>query len=195
MGVVMTVANCLGLVVFVPMVSRLFVERRSMMIAILQSANGIAHGVSAPLIQLLFSGIAWRTTYLVQAPFMAAAVLPLAAVFRRADPRQVGGNSAPHSADPAWLGLGEAMRTPHFWLLFAVYLFTGLGSLFVSLHQFAFAIDIGFDGLYAAGVLGSGAFLAVPGSLVTGPCRITSVARCLRSSSTACRFSGPAVPC
>ena len=54
---------------------------------------------------------------------------------------------------PGWL-LGEAIRTPHFWLLFAVYMFTGLGSFFVSLHQLAFAVDVGFDKLYAAEVLG-----------------------------------------
>src|SRR5207253_8979771 len=32
----------------------------------------------------------------------------------------------------------------------------------------AFAVDIGFDKLYAAEVLGMGAFLAVPGIVVTG---------------------------
>jgi MFS family permease len=172
-GLVMTVgSNCLGLVVFVPILSRLFVRRRGMAISIVQSANGIARGVSAPLIQLLISGLGWRTTYLVQAGFMAAAVLPLAAMFRGADP--AGAEPARRVADaPAaprahgW-SLGEAMRTPHFWLLFAVYMFTGLGSFFVSLHQLAFAIAIGFDKLYAAEVLGIGAFLAVPGIIVTG---------------------------
>src|SRR5207247_4934526 len=64
--------------------------------------------------------------------------------------------------------LTESMRTPHFWLLFSVYLFTGLGSYFVSLHQLAFAIDIGFDRIYAAWVLGMGALLAVFGTIVTG---------------------------
>src|SRR6266852_3915142 len=70
-------------------------------------------------------------------------------------------------ARPGWT-LGEAMRTPHFWLLFSVYMFTGLGSYFVSLHQLAFAIDIGFDRIYAAWVLGMGALLAVFGTIVTG---------------------------
>ena len=70
-------------------------------------------------------------------------------------------------AGAGW-SLGEAMRTPHFWLLFSVYMFTGLGSFFVSLHQLAFAVDIGFDKLYAAQVLGMGAFLAVPGIVITG---------------------------
>ena len=111
---------------------------------------------------------------------MAAVVLPLAALFRRAEPgrrRPRRATGAVPNADrrrrsgrlagAGWT-LGEAMRTPHFWLLFSVYLFTGLGSFFVSLHQLAFAVDIGFDKLYAAEVLGMGAFLAVPGIVVTG---------------------------
>jgi MFS family permease len=60
------------------------------------------------------------------------------------------------------------MRTPHFWLLFAVYLLTGLGSFLVSLHQLAWAIDVGFDPLYAASVLGTGSLLAVVGTIGTG---------------------------
>jgi MFS family permease len=178
-GIVMTVgANCLGLVVFVPMLSRYFVRRRGMAISIVQSANGIARGISAPLVQLLISLIGWRTTYMAQAGLMAVLVLPLAALFRRAEappapPSDGGIPIDPPGAAPAavpyfgWT-LAEAMRTPHFWLLFAVYLFTGLGSFFVSLHQLAFAVDIGFDKLYGAEVLGMGAFLAVPGIVVTG---------------------------
>jgi MFS transporter, OFA family, oxalate/formate antiporter len=178
-GVVMTIgANCLGLVVFVPLLSRYFVRRRGMAISIVQSANGIARGLSAPLVQVLIALIGWRTTYLCQAAFMALCILPLAALFRGADPRRpppvregVSPDTGP--AEPlleprrGWT-LAEAVRTPHFWLLFAVYMFTGLGSFFVSLHQLAFAIDIGFDRIYAAEVLGAGAFLAVPGIIVTG---------------------------
>jgi MFS transporter, OFA family, oxalate/formate antiporter len=177
-GVIMTIgANCLGLVVFVPLLSRYFVRRRGFAISIVQSANGIARGVSAPLVQVLISLIGWRTTYLYQAGFMALCVLPLAALFRGADPaRTPAREGAPPPTDvegppPAlrrgWT-LAEAIRTPHFWLLFAVYMFTGLGSFFVSLHQLAFAIDVGFDRIYAAEVLGMGAFLAVPGIVVTG---------------------------
>jgi MFS family permease len=106
---------------------------------------------------------------------MAAIALPLARVFRRVDDtiglsRGSGAAAAtgPAAALRAGWSLGEAIRTPHFWLLFSVYLFTGLGSFFVSLHQLAFAIDVGFDRIYAAGVLGMGALLAVFGTIVTG---------------------------
>ena len=177
-GVVMTFgANCLGLVVFVPILSRHFVRHRGMAISIVQSANGFARALSAPAVQFLISGIGWRSTYLMQAAFMAAVVFPLAAWFRRADPprspqRELGAEAAtaaaPVVAPRGGWTLREAMRTPHFWLLFAVYLFTGLGSFFVSLHQLAFAVDRGFDKLYAAEVLGMGAFLAIFGTIITG---------------------------
>ena len=64
-GIVMTIgANCLGLVVFVPLLSRQFVRRRGMAISIVQSANGFGRAASAPLVQLLISTIGWRATYL-----------------------------------------------------------------------------------------------------------------------------------
>jgi MFS transporter, OFA family, oxalate/formate antiporter len=177
-GVLMTLgANGLGLVVFVPILSRRFVSNRGMAISIVQSANGFARAASAPLAQLLISAIGWRHAYLAQAAFMGVLVWPLAALFRRDEP------PAPRvsqSASPPGEGVGaarpmrrdwtlaEAIATPHFWLLFTVYLCTGLGSFFVSLHQLAFAVDSGFDKLYAASVLGFGAFLAVGGTIVTG---------------------------
>jgi MFS family permease len=124
----------------------------------------------------MISTIGWRQTFLAQAAFIAAAVPLLAAVFRRAGRYPIalettaapGRDAAPAPLpSPGWT-LSDALRTPQFWLLFAVYLFTGVGSFLVSLHQLAFAIDVGFDKLYAAGVLGIGAFLAIGGTIVTG---------------------------
>jgi MFS family permease len=108
---------------------------------------------------------------------MAVMVVPLAAMLRRGEPPSPASTessgAAPASTEPTtalapgWT-LAEAARTPHFWLLFAVYLFTGLGSFLVSLHQLAFAVDRGFDKLYAAEVLGMGSFLAIIGTILTG---------------------------
>jgi len=177
-GVVMTIgANCLGLVVFVPLLSQWFVRRRGMAISIVQSANGFGRAASAPLAQLLISAIGWRRAYLTQAALMVALVLPLAGFFRGTDPASAATKTAPESPrerpevasplDRDWT-VGEAMRTRHFWLLCIVYLCTGLGSFLVSLHQLAFAVDVGFDKLYAATVLGLGSFLAIAGTILTG---------------------------
>jgi MFS family permease len=176
-GIVMTIgANCLGLVVFVPLLSQWFVRRRGMAISIVQSANGFGRAASAPLAQLLISAIGWRRAYLTQAALMVALVLPLAGFFRGTDPsaatkapaespRDRSGVAAPSDRD--WT-VRDAMRTRHFWLLSIVYLCTGLGSFLVSLHQLAFAVDVGFDKLYAATVLGLGSFLAIAGTILTG---------------------------
>jgi len=174
-GVVMTLgANCLGLLVFVPLLSRLFERRRGTAISILQSGNGGARAVSAPAAQLGIDAIGWRGTLLVEAGFIAVVILPLAALFRHADRRAQRSEPAdatsavpPPLATRSWT-LGEAVRTPHFWLLFVVYMCTGLGSFFVSLHQLAFAVDQGFDKLYAAEVLGLGSLLGIVGVIATG---------------------------
>ena len=171
-------ANCLGLVVFVPLLSRHFVRRRGMAISIVQSANGFARAVSAPLVQLGVSGIGWRPTYLVQAALMARGRAaaggavpprrPAPPASAGAQPSSAGPSRAPAAAPRAAGRLARRCARRISGCLFAVYLFTGLGSFFVSLHQLAFAIDIGFDRIYAAEVLGMGAFLAVFGTIVTG---------------------------
>jgi MFS family permease len=168
-GVVMTLgANCLGLVVFVPVLSRRYVRHRGLAVAIVQSANGFARAFSAPLSQALILGLGWRGAYLVQGGFMAAAFLPLAALFQRSEPEHAGTAAARAAAAAEGWTLRQAMRTPHFWLLSLVYVFTGLGSFLVALHQLAFAVTMGFDKLYAAEVLGLGAFLSLPGVILTG---------------------------
>ena len=172
-GVVMTFgANCLGLLVFVPMISTLFVRRRGMAISVLQSANGFGRAISAPIGQLLINGIGWRHAYLLEAAVMSLLAVPLAAMFRRGggpghDPGGGPGRGGGAIMPRHWT-LAEAMRTSQFWLLFLVYMFTSIGSFLVSLHQLAFAVDVGFDPLYAAGVLGMGSFLALPGVIATG---------------------------
>ena len=172
-GVVMTVgANCLGLVVLTPLVARYFVAKRGLVLAIVQSANGFGRAGAVPAVQFLISTIGWRHAYLALAAAMALVIVPLARSFRRGTASAIpeGAARAPRSDGRRthdWT-LGEAMATPHFWLLFLVYLLTGLGSFFVSLHQLAFLADVGFDPLHAASVIGMGAFLSVPGTIFTG---------------------------
>ena len=166
-GVVMTMgANCLGLVVFVPLLSRHFVRNRGMAVSVVQSANGFARAFSAPVATLMISGLGWRGAYLGQGVFMAVIMLPLAALFRGEGagrpPRAVSGPGE------GWTVRASRSAPRISGYSFAVYMFTGLGSFLVALHQLAFAVDIGFDKLYAAGVLGMGAFLSLPGVIITG---------------------------
>jgi MFS family permease len=165
-GIVITLgANCLGLVVFVPLLSRRFARQRGMAIALVQSANGIGRAAAMPAAEFAISLVGWRATYLLEGGLVAVLALPLAAFFRGAERPAA---PLPAGATASGWTLGEAVQTPHFWLLFAVYLFTGLGSFIVSLHQLAFAVGQGFNKLYAAEVLGTGAFLSTFGIILTG---------------------------
>src|SRR5579884_254194 len=81
-GVVTTLgANCLGLVVFVPLLSRRFVRQRGTAIAIVQSANGIGRAAAMPVAAFAISLIGWRASYLAQGALVAALALPLAGFF------------------------------------------------------------------------------------------------------------------
>jgi MFS family permease len=167
-GVVMTLgANCISMVVFAPLISRLFVARRGMAMSMLQSANGFGRAISVPLAQLMVSDVGWRTAYLLQAGVMAALILPLAALFRGAELSPIAKANADNTTQRDW-SVREAIRTRHFWLLFCVYGLTSIGTFLVSLHQLAFAVDRGFDPLYAAFVIGLGSLLALPGVILTG---------------------------
>jgi len=168
-GVLMTMGvNCLGMVAFAPLLTRLFVRRRGMAMAVVQGANGFGRAISTPAAQFLVGVMSWRAAYLVQAGFLAALIVPIALIFRGAD-RETRGPAASASSAPGrqWT-LREAIVTLRFWLLFAVYMCTGLGSFFVSLHQLAFLVDRGFDPLYAASAIGFGALLSTPGIILTG---------------------------
>ena len=172
-GVVMTIgANCLGLVVLTPLVSRYFVAKRGLVLAIVQSANGFGRAGAVPVVQFLITTVGWRRAYLALAAVMVVAIVPLSRSFQRGTvtataPTPPSGAARVERDAHDWT-LAEAMATPHFWLLFLVYLLTGLGSFFVSLHQLAFLTDVGFEPLHAASVLGMGAFLSVGGTIFTG---------------------------
>ena len=97
-----------------------------MPVAIVQSANGFARAVSAPLSPMLIAGLNWRGAYLAQGGFMAVAFVLLALLFYR-DEAPCGHSSIAQPQDAGW-PLAEAVRRPHFWLLSLVYVVTGLGS-------------------------------------------------------------------
>jgi MFS family permease len=153
-------------------VSRQFVYKRGLVLSVVQSANGFGRAGAVPVAQLLISTVGWREAYLVLAGVMALLVVPLGRFFRAEPEPRADGAPARERAHASggvrdWT-LAEATRTLHFWLLVLVYLLTGLGSFFVSLHQLAFAVDQGFDALHAASILGLGSFLSVIGTIFTG---------------------------
>ena len=121
--------------------------------------------------------IGWRAVFV----WLAAAhlvLLPLLA------PALSGSRPAEAGAPPrAGLSLGEAARTPRFWLLLAMYAICGLDDFFVATHVVAFAQDRGIDALLAGNLLALMGLTALAGVLAggalgdrAGPVRATAIA-------------------
>src|SRR5262249_13439655 len=121
--------------------------------------------------------IGWGHAYLAQGGLMAGLVWALGGLFPpdegpgrggKVGPSPAGGRGGPGGPSRRGRGAGGAVRHTAFRAPVPGFPCTGLGSFFVSLHQLAFAVDVGFDKLYAASVLGLGALLSVAGVIVTG---------------------------
>ena len=85
----------------------------------MQSANGFARAVSAPLAQVLITGVGWRGAYLAQGGFMAVAFLPLALLFRRNEPAQQASQPG-QAADDGWTLSHRDEKVRAFWIEHAI---------------------------------------------------------------------------
>jgi predicted MFS family arabinose efflux permease len=66
------------------------------------------------------------------------------------------------------LSVGEAARTPQFWVLLAVYAICGFDDFFVATHVVAFAQDRGVDALLAGNLLAFMGLTGLIGLMATG---------------------------
>ena len=160
-----------------------FEHRRGLAIGILGGGMAAATAIFPPLINDLIVGYGWRTAYVVMGGAVAAVMLPLAALFYRAEPERYGldpknPRSASEEDAPAsdasqaasyvtGLTLDEAYRTRTFWLLTLGGMCTaglGTGLLF---HHFSILAGNGIGRDVAALVF-------VPLGVVTGASNLVS---------------------
>jgi len=130
---------------YVPMVAAVggwFERRRSLAIGIAVSGIGVGTLAVPPLAALLVQGLGWRRTYLV---FAVAGTVVLAACGLAAQ--------APPVAPPPPRGLGRAVRTRAFGLLYAIGLLSAFALFLALVHLVPYAVRLGADPLAAAGLL------------------------------------------
>jgi len=173
-GILCGAGLCLiGSVPFTAVLRNWFERKRGLAFSLVHFGSGGAFA-SYPAIAFLIDRIGWRSTFVVEAVIIAAAILPLIAYFVKYHPREMGlvpdgivkaGDTLEGAvdetlriADPAWAAsewtLSKAMRTGRFWLLclttFSVW---GITEHVMAAHHVAFAIDVGYSKLYASSVL------------------------------------------
>ena len=145
---------------YVPMVAAVggwFERRRSLAIGIAVSGIGAGTLVVPPAAALLIERLGWRQAYLALA---AASLVVLIACGLAAE--------APPVRAPAPRGLGHALRTRAFALLYGTGLLSGF-ALFVALvHIVPYALRMGSAPLAAAGLVSVVGVGSVAGRLVLG---------------------------
>ncbi|MEJ0077401.1 MAG: MFS transporter [Alphaproteobacteria bacterium] len=149
-GVVFAIGNGVASLVIVGViVMRIYPGRAGLANAVAISGMSVGQLVMIALLAGLLAQIGWRSVF-VWIGLAHLLLLPLLLALP-------GASRTQPAAPGASLSLGEAARTPRFWLLLAIYAICGLDDFFVTTHVAAFAQDRGL------GILAAGNLLALMG--------------------------------
>ena len=149
-----------ALVTSVP-VLKWFVRERGRAIAYMGLGIPIGAIVFVPLTQIFIDAWGWETAWIVLACIGIGVIVPLAAIFVRRQPEDMGllpdGDAAPPAngatgGKPATAAAleyswtpAQALRSPTFWSLVAVFSMVSLAVGTVAVHRIADFTDRGFD--------------------------------------------------
>ena len=150
-----------ALVTSVP-VLKWFVRERGRAIAYMGLGIPIGAIVFVPLTQIFIDAWGWETAWIVLACIGIGVIVPLAAIFVRRQPEDMGllpdGDAAPPddgnaggapvasaaALEYSWTA-AQALRSPTFWSLVAVFSMVSLAVGTVAVHRIADFTDRGFD--------------------------------------------------
>ena len=147
-----------ALVTSVP-VLKWFVRGRGRALAFMSLGIPVGAMLFVPLTQFLIDEIGWRMAWVALAAIGVGVIVPLAAVFVRRQPEDMGmlpdggapraadGESGPggQDADEVSWTTGEALRSGTLWRLVAVFSMVSLATGTVALHRIAAFMDNGLD--------------------------------------------------
>lgn len=159
--------------------TRWFVRRRGLALSVVSAGTAAGELLIVPLSMLILVLTDWRTTYWALAALLALVILPIGILLIRNDPAALGlhpdGDSAAVAARAAAkrdaqrsVGLGAAVRTLPFWQLGFGFFACGFTMSFANTHMAAWAMDMGFSELVAAGAVGLIGGFSIGGALVLG---------------------------
>jgi MFS family permease len=159
-------------------VANWFDKRRTVALAIITFAAGLARTIFLPLSDFLMHLVGWREAIFLLGLLMLLVNVPLHAFVLRRRPADLGLEpdgkqieTHPEAKPYALQGMSlrETMRGSAFWwlaLTFAVYLFS---SLAISSNFVAFLQDNGYDGTWAAALSGWIGIMQVAGRVIFAP--------------------------
>jgi len=154
-------------------IARWFRKRRGMMTGLVKAGTGTGQFFVPLMASALIAAVGWRSTYVVIG-LMVLAVYLLAARLVRRSPEEMGltpdgvpGDSE-LAAQTGGVLLGQALRTPQFWLCCLSYFCVVFGAMTILVHIVMHATDMGMDEGRAAGVVSTIGILSIAGRVTMG---------------------------
>ena len=154
--------------VFAPLladISKWFLRRRGLAIAICASGNYLAGALWPPVLTLMIGALGWRATYAWVGILSVVLMLPLLLVLRRAPPADVSSVHGGSMGSPASLGLAPG-------ILVALLSIAGVGCCIAmampQAHVVPLALDLGIAARHGAQMLSLMFALGVVSRLVFG---------------------------
>ncbi|MCP5139122.1 MAG: MFS transporter [Chromatiales bacterium] len=142
-------ASC-GLIVNVILVSRWFVKDRGLALGIALAGTSLGNGTLPPLNAILMEAVGWQSAFrwisllpLFLIPVILFVVREHPANLDRQMPVAKANGAAPASITS--LTLGTAIRTPNFWILALIAMFTFFAIIGTQAHLNLYMLGQGFD--------------------------------------------------
>jgi len=138
-------------------VAKWFVRMRGRAMAVATLGLGVGGVAFLPTTQVLISGLGWRSTWVVLAVVNVALTVPLALLFLRRQPEDMGltpdgdpaptqasASAAPRDEEPVWT-VREALSTPTLGKLLVAFALVGFAIGGTGIHRIPYWVERGFD--------------------------------------------------
>jgi len=158
--------------IFAPMMATVtgwFDTHRSLAVSLVSAGMGIAPMTMSPLVAWLVSHHDWRTTMLILSGVVAAIMIPVSLLVRRAPALAAAPSASADGGGPqAEMSLGEALRSPQFIILIATNFFCCATHSGPIIHTVSYAISCGIPLVAAVTIYSVEGFAGLFGRIAFG---------------------------
>ena len=146
-----------------------FTHQRDTALLVLTLAGGLASTIFMPLEAWLLGRLGWRPAVVTLAIVLGAITIPLHALLLRRGPKDLHRDAQGKTIAAPGVALGEAARTPVFWVLAAAFVISTFASVTITIHLIPFLGERGYTATVAAAAIGWIGFMQVFGRALFVP--------------------------